>query len=55
MARQPCMFWLLKAKVISPMTGTMNGHGHVFCAFSLTYVNMSPELNEYPSRLGMKL
>ena len=24
--------WLLKAKVISPMTGTMNGHGHVFCA-----------------------
>ena len=21
------------------MTGTMNGHGHLFCAFSLTKVN----------------
>ena len=27
---------LLRGKVIRPMTGTMNGHGHVLCVFSLT-------------------
>ena len=29
------VFGLLRGKVISPMTVSMNGDGHVFCAFSL--------------------
>ena len=38
------------------MTGTMNGHGYVFCAFSTFSICYNvPELNENPSRLDMKL
>ena len=47
--------YLLRGIVILPMTGTMNCHRHVFCAFSLTWVNMLPEPIENPSRLCMKL